>query len=367
MKLLRVLRTTVLLLLTLGLCLHFLAGSIAGQDKEKIGGSRIKPPVVLHEEKPRYTEEARQAGIEGIVLLQLVVRKDGTANSFKVIRGLGYGMEEAAINAIANKWRFKPGTFNGDPADVQIFMEVIYSLFSREEKAAMMGKYPLRVNILQIDWTTNNAGDSVGKGYGNVREGESHRGFVFTSTCDERFNATRGYSDVPANWKESGSRLEIITASTGDSRKTRSCEMSVTMLDQIYMYRDGRLINGTPQQWDEMENIRKKLGRSVHPGTTNPDYYPLEIALVNVSWETNALGGYTGQGRGNIRDGNKTTAFDFSTLCSYRLQANLEGAFYKGYWEKEKTQLRVLGTGLRGARSAVECELDIKIQSGSTY
>jgi hypothetical protein len=39
--------------------------------------------------------------------------KDGTVTNFKVIKGLGYGLDESAINTIASKWRFKPGTRNG--------------------------------------------------------------------------------------------------------------------------------------------------------------------------------------------------------------------------------------------------------------
>jgi TonB family protein len=63
------------------------------------------------------------------VLLELIVRKDGTPDSFRVLRGLGYGLDESAISTIANKWRFKPGTFNGVPADVLIKVEVSFRLY----------------------------------------------------------------------------------------------------------------------------------------------------------------------------------------------------------------------------------------------
>ena len=83
-------------LLSLGWCLYFLEGSIAAQNEVKPLASGLKPPVVLYMAKPSYTEEARKAKIEGVVLLQLVVRKDGTPDSFKVIKGLGYGLAVAA-------------------------------------------------------------------------------------------------------------------------------------------------------------------------------------------------------------------------------------------------------------------------------
>ncbi len=121
-------------LLSLGLCLYFLEGTIAAQNEVKPLGSGVKPPVVLYMAKPSYTEEARKAKIEGVVLLQLVVRKDGTADSFKVIKGLGYGLDESTISTIASKWRFKPGTYLGVPVDVQINTEVAFRLYSSKKQ-----------------------------------------------------------------------------------------------------------------------------------------------------------------------------------------------------------------------------------------
>ncbi len=62
-------------------------------------------------------------------MLEVVVRKDGSADSFKVVRGLGYGLDESAISTIANKWRFRPGTDKGTPVDVRILIEVTFRLF----------------------------------------------------------------------------------------------------------------------------------------------------------------------------------------------------------------------------------------------
>ena len=92
-------------------------------------GNGVKAPVPLFQPLPAYTEEARKARAEGIVVIQAIVRKDGTVDSFKVLRGLGYGLDESAINTIATKWRFKPGTFNGAPVDVQANIEVSFRLY----------------------------------------------------------------------------------------------------------------------------------------------------------------------------------------------------------------------------------------------
>jgi TonB family protein len=94
-----------------------------------IVGPGVKAPVALYQSLPAYTDEARAAHVEGIVLIQAIIRKDGTVDSFKILRGLGYGLDESAINAIATKWRFRPGTFNGEPVDVQVNIEVSFRLF----------------------------------------------------------------------------------------------------------------------------------------------------------------------------------------------------------------------------------------------
>jgi protein TonB len=99
-----------------------------GDGVYNLGGG-VLPPIPITQPLPRYTEEARKARVEGLVMLQAIVRKDGTVDSFKVIRGLGYGLDESAINTIATKWRFKPGTLNGRPVDVLANIEVSFRLY----------------------------------------------------------------------------------------------------------------------------------------------------------------------------------------------------------------------------------------------
>ncbi len=103
-------------------------GSGIGDGVYGLGGG-VKAPVAIYQPLPLYTEEARRARVEGIVLLQAIIRKDGSVDSFKVIRGLGYGLDESAINTIATKWRFKPGTLSGQPVDVQANIEVTFRLY----------------------------------------------------------------------------------------------------------------------------------------------------------------------------------------------------------------------------------------------
>lgn len=104
-------------------------GGIGSGTGPYVPGNGVKPPVAIFQPLPAYTEEARKARAEGIVLIQAIIRRDGTVDSFKVIRGLGYGLDESAINTIATKWRFRPGTFNGQPVDVQANIEVSFRLY----------------------------------------------------------------------------------------------------------------------------------------------------------------------------------------------------------------------------------------------
>jgi TonB family protein len=103
-------------------------GNALSHDASNGPGSEITAPVVLFQPLPTYTEAARNARIEGIVVIQVVVRKDGTVDSFKIIKGLGYGLDESAINTVGSGWRFKPGTRNGEPVDVQANIEVSFRL-----------------------------------------------------------------------------------------------------------------------------------------------------------------------------------------------------------------------------------------------
>ncbi len=104
-------------------------GGIGSGVGPYVVGGGVKAPIAIYQPLPAYTEEARKARAEGIVLIQAVIRRDGTVDSFKVLRGLGYGLDESAINTIATKWRFKPGTLNGTPVDVQANIEVAFRLY----------------------------------------------------------------------------------------------------------------------------------------------------------------------------------------------------------------------------------------------
>ena len=91
-------------------------------------GGGISNPVPLQKTTPSYTDAAIKAKVQGVVILQAIIRSNGRVDNFKVLRGLGYGLEEKAIQEIATNWRFRPGTLNGKPVDVLATIEVQFNL-----------------------------------------------------------------------------------------------------------------------------------------------------------------------------------------------------------------------------------------------
>jgi TonB family protein len=90
-------------------------------------GNGITPPILISKVEPQYTEEARAARYSGSVLLSVVVGPDGRAGDCKVIRSLGMGLDEKAIEAV-RRWQFRPGTNAGVPVNVQAQIEVNFRL-----------------------------------------------------------------------------------------------------------------------------------------------------------------------------------------------------------------------------------------------
>jgi len=90
-------------------------------------GGGVSQPAVLYKVDPEYSEEARKAKYSGTVLLQLVVDVDGKAKNIKVVKGVGLGLDEKAIEAV-QKWKFSPGKKNGQPVPVFATVEVNFRL-----------------------------------------------------------------------------------------------------------------------------------------------------------------------------------------------------------------------------------------------
>jgi periplasmic protein TonB len=102
-------------------------GGGTGGGAFRVGGG-VSAPKAIYSPDPEYSEEARKVKHMGTVVLWLVVGPDGKPRDIKVLRTLGLGLDEKAIEAVKN-WRFDPAMKDGKPVAVQINVEVNFHLY----------------------------------------------------------------------------------------------------------------------------------------------------------------------------------------------------------------------------------------------
>jgi len=90
-------------------------------------GSGITPPRLLREVKADYTDDARRRGISGEVVLEIVVRHDGSVGDVRLLQGLAGGLNDRAVQAV-KQWRFSPAQRLGAPVDVIVEVAVEFRL-----------------------------------------------------------------------------------------------------------------------------------------------------------------------------------------------------------------------------------------------
>ena len=101
-------------------------GGGIGGGVYRVGGG-VSAPVPLYKVEPEYSEEARKAKYQGTVILSIVIDEQGRPRDLKVIRPLGLGLDEKAIEAVS-KWRFRPGYKDGKPVAVRATVEFNFRL-----------------------------------------------------------------------------------------------------------------------------------------------------------------------------------------------------------------------------------------------
>ncbi len=101
-------------------------GGGVGGGVYKVGGG-VTAPSLLYKVEPEYSEEARKAKYQGVVVLYVEVDPSGKAINPRVIRSLGLGLDEKAIEAV-RKWKFRPGYKDGKAVTVAATIEVNFRL-----------------------------------------------------------------------------------------------------------------------------------------------------------------------------------------------------------------------------------------------
>lgn len=97
------------------------------QQRAVVSAPATTPVKILSKPKPVYTDEARRLGVQGEVLVEVLFGTNGQAHALRVVRGLGHGLDAAAVDA-ANKIRFQPAQQSGRPVDSTAIVHVVFQL-----------------------------------------------------------------------------------------------------------------------------------------------------------------------------------------------------------------------------------------------
>jgi TonB family protein len=90
-------------------------------------GGGVSAPVIVHSVDPEFTQEARTANFQGSVSIQLIVDSQGNPQNVRVVRHLGMGLDEKAVEAV-RQYRFRPAMYEGHPVAVQLVVDVDFHL-----------------------------------------------------------------------------------------------------------------------------------------------------------------------------------------------------------------------------------------------
>jgi periplasmic protein TonB len=90
-------------------------------------GGGVSAPILIHSVDPEFTEAARQQNYQGTVSIQLIVDAQGYPQAVHVVRKLGMGLDDKAVEAV-RQYRFRPAVYQGHPVAVQMIVEVEFRL-----------------------------------------------------------------------------------------------------------------------------------------------------------------------------------------------------------------------------------------------
>lgn len=91
-------------------------------------GGGVSAPQLIHSVEPEFTDAARQARYQGVVSIQLIVDQNGNPENIQVVRHLGMGLDEKAVEAV-RQYKFRPAMYQGHPVPVRLMVDVDFHLY----------------------------------------------------------------------------------------------------------------------------------------------------------------------------------------------------------------------------------------------
>jgi TonB family protein len=89
-----------------------------------INAEGVNPPRIIERLDVTPTDEARRANVQGKLRLNAVINKNGGIQDLKVLKGLGRGLDERALDAVKNSWIFLPATKNGEVVETNVTFDI---------------------------------------------------------------------------------------------------------------------------------------------------------------------------------------------------------------------------------------------------
>jgi TonB family protein len=103
------------------------SGGGTGGGVYHVGGG-VSAPIPIYEPEPEYSDEARRTKYNGITIVSLIVDAQGLPQHVHVIRALGMGLDQKAVEAV-RRYRFKPAEYQGKPVPVEVNIEVNFQIY----------------------------------------------------------------------------------------------------------------------------------------------------------------------------------------------------------------------------------------------
>jgi len=103
------------------------AKSIPSGPPYLVDGAIVKPPRLIETRTPHYTPEAKEARLQGVVVVEATIDRAGRVVGVEVLKGMPMGLSEAAAEAV-REWRFEPATLEGEAVDVRYKLTINFRL-----------------------------------------------------------------------------------------------------------------------------------------------------------------------------------------------------------------------------------------------